>query len=373
MPFAAYMQLALYHPVHGYYSSGAVRTGWHGDFVTSPELDPGFGALWAGAFELVWRGAGEPEAFEVIEIGGGEGGFAEAVLGAVSGAFARALTYRFVERAPAAQVRQRERVGDRDDVVWSPSITEVPRVAAGCFFANELLDNLPVHLVQQDKGELKEVCVAEDGGELHTILRAPSNPELARFLERCGVALPEGHIYEVQLAAESLATRCAGLLGAGALVFVDYGEDAAALARRPRGSLVCYSSAGTDDRPLERPGEKDITVHANWTAVAGALRAAGTEVSPPVRQRNVLKALGLDRLHDELRSEFQRLSAAGEGAAALRALSRRQALGALADEEGLGGLEAVVAIKGVPRPPFASVPNANEPARGPARIDDAGA
>lgn len=355
MPFAAYMQLALYHPVHGYYASGATRTGWRGDFVTSPELDPAFGTLWTRAFEMMWRDAGEPDAFEVVELGGGEAGFAAGVLDAASGPFAEALSYRLVERTPAAEQRQRERLGDVTRVTWSASITEVPPVPAGCFFANEVLDNLPVHLVQQWDGELREVCVELGSrGELQRTLRPASSPELGRFLSRCGVDLPEGHSYEVQLAAESLATRCASLLGAGAVVFVDYGEDAGSLARRPHGSLLCYSSAGPDERPLERPGEKDITVHANWTAVADALRRAGATVALPVRQRQVLKQLGIDRLHDELRGDFARSSAAGDGPAALRALSRRQALGALSDEGGLGALQVLVAAIGAALPGFAS-------------------
>lgn len=345
LPFAAFMQMALYHPQHGYYSSGDRRTGWTGDFVTSPELDPAFGALWARAFGMVWQAAGEPEAFEVVEVGGGEGGFAAGVLQAVTGRFAGSLTYRLVERNPRVQERQRARLEGLGDVVWSPSITEVPAVAEGCFFANEVLDNLPVHLVQRSQGELREVCVEESDGRLVPTLRPPSSPELAKFLERCGVDLPEGHTYEVQLAAESLAKRCAALLGRGALVFIDYGEEADALAQKRAGSMLCYSSTGVDDRPLERPGEKDITVHANWTAVSGALRRAGADVAAPVRQRSVLKALGLDDLHSALRAEFGRSTAAGQGADALRSLSRRQALSALADEGGLGALEVVVAYK----------------------------
>ena len=354
MPFAAFMQLALYHPHQGYYSSGARRTGWHGDFVTSPELDPSFGALWAEGFREIWEGAGRPEVFEVVEIGGGEGGFAAGVLGAATGGFNDALRYRLVERTPAARDRQAERLSAHPRVEWSASITEVPQVRSGCFFANEVLDNLPVHLAQMSGGELKEVCVGlrTDGG-FERVLLAPSNPELGLFLERCGVELPEGHVYEVQLAAESLATRCAGLLGTGAVVFVDYGDDASELAQRPNGSLLCYSPSGADDEPLESAGSKDLTVHANWTAVSGALERVGLQVTAPLRQRRVLKQLGADALQDGLRSEFRRLSAAGEGAAAVRTLSRRQALGALTDEGGLGGLGVLVATKGMPVPAFA--------------------
>src|SRR5436305_11662732 len=47
IPFAEYMDLALYHPRYGYYSAGVVTLGRSGDFTTSPEVDPAFGALLA--------------------------------------------------------------------------------------------------------------------------------------------------------------------------------------------------------------------------------------------------------------------------------------------------------------------------------------
>src|SRR5918999_489992 len=83
MPFAAYMSHVLYHPRHGYYAAGPERSGWRGHFLTSPELDPSFGALWAHAFEEIWDACGRPPEFTIVEIGPGEAGFARGVLGAV--------------------------------------------------------------------------------------------------------------------------------------------------------------------------------------------------------------------------------------------------------------------------------------------------
>lgn len=352
MPFAAYMQLALYHPRHGYYASGRARTGWQGHFVTSPELDPAFGGMWAVAFEQVWQACGRPSEFHVLEIGPGEGGFAAGVLGAVEGGFAEALRYGVIERSSVVEKRQRERLAGFERVTWHRSITEVGHVEAGCLFANEVLDNLPVHLVGSFDGKLREICVDESDGRLHETLLAPSSPELDAFIARCGVVVPENHRFEVHLAADSLIKRAASIVGRGAIVFVDYGDGAEGLARRTTGSIACYSAAGPDDRPLEDPGTKDITVHANWTGVGTALAETGQIIAGPSRQRSVLKALGLDALHEQLRAEFARASAAGEGGAALRALSRRQALGAVADPGGLGALEVMAGVDGIDVPGF---------------------
>jgi len=353
MPFAAYMSLALYDPQHGYYASSE-RTGWSGDFVTSSVIDPAFGALWARAFEQIWEACGRPATFEVIEVGPGEGRFAADVLDAVTGHFADALTYRLVERMGAARKRQehlfREHRYDGDLVRWSASITDLEPVDAGLVFANEVLDNLPVHLVQQHHGKLAEVCVGADGHDLVEMLLPLSNPELGAFFERHGAVIPEGHRAEVALAAESFCAHAARAIGRGAIVIVDYGAMAGDLVGRPEGTLVCYSSSGADASPLERPGEKDITAHANWSAVLHALKHAGMDVSGPRPQSKVLIALGLTGVDAELKRDHDDAIAAGRGADAVKAFSRRHALRALSDRSGLGGFDVVAGFRGITAP-----------------------
>lgn len=353
MPFAAFMQIALYDSQHGYYSAGAQRTGWRGHFITSPELDPSFGTLWANAFRDVWVACGSPSKFEVVEIGPGEGGFAQAVLQAADGSFREALTYRLVERTPAVRERQEQLLGAMDNVVWTASVTELPDIPFGCVFANEILDNLPIHLVEMRDEEIHELCVGEEEGELVFVARPPSNPELMDFLDRTGVKLAEGERGEVTLAAESLVARVTARLGAGAVVFVDYGMEADQIAERG-GSLVAYSSSGADTDVLSSPGERDITAHANWTSVVQALQRVGMSVTGPVGQRDVLMALGARDLDVLFKQGYDRAIAEARGADAVSFISRRQALGALLDPGGLGGLQVVAGLKAIVTPAFLS-------------------
>ena len=353
MPFAAFMSIALYDRRHGYYSSPRPRVGWGGHFVTSPEIDPAFGTLWSRGFEEVWRKCGEPAQFEVVEVGPGEGTFAASVLRSSSGDFAEALTYRLVERSPDARDRQRALLADFPRIEWCDSVTEIPALAHGCVFANEVLDNLPVHLVVKRDGRILEICVATTGGSLGFVELEPSNPELEAFLGRCDVDLPEGHRFEIALAAESFVARVAGAVGQGAVILVDYGLEAGELAARPEGSLVSYSGASVDDRVLDSPGGRDITAHANWTAVSRACRDAGLKASSTLSQREVMKGLGSDELQAALKGAHDEAIAAGRGAEAIAALSRRQALGALTDPGGLGGLQVLVATREIETPSFA--------------------
>jgi SAM-dependent MidA family methyltransferase len=117
---------------------------------------------------------------------------------------------------------------------------------------------------------------------------------------------------------------------------------------------MCYSDTGVDDSPLERVGEKDITTHVNWTALVQVLKESGLAVFGPRSQRDVLKHLGADEIDAVLKTEHEEAVALKQGAAAVNALSRRQALGVLLDPHGLGGLEVVLGARAIDPPVFMS-------------------
>src|SRR3989442_15390078 len=66
---AEFMSIALYHPEHGYYARAARRTGRNGDFFTSVDVGPAFGAMLARQFAEMWRRL-EPDGTAVLS---GEG------------------------------------------------------------------------------------------------------------------------------------------------------------------------------------------------------------------------------------------------------------------------------------------------------------
>ena len=62
VPLDEVLELALYHPSHGFYGSGAGAAGRRGgDFVTSPEVGPLYGAVLARALERWWDELGRPD------------------------------------------------------------------------------------------------------------------------------------------------------------------------------------------------------------------------------------------------------------------------------------------------------------------------
>jgi len=341
MRFDEYMSLCLYHPEHGYYATGP-RTGRAGHFLTSPELDPAFGMLWARGFEQVWESCDRPNEFAIVEIGPGEGGFAAAVLDSVSADLRTALTYTMVEWSPDARRRQEERLRSHPEVNWVERLGDLGPGGAGVVFANEVLDNLPVRLAEVRDGRAVELLVDVRDDELEF----RPNGEIAH-----PTASIDGRL-EIPTAAEAFVKEAADVVNRGALFFVDYGFGADELAARSAGTLLAYSEEGVDDRVLDRPGEKDITAHVNWPAVTIALSDLGCEIFGPRPQRDVLRALGATEVDGGLAAEHEDALARGDGASAIRALSRRQALGALLDPAGLGGLDVVAGIKLTAPPSF---------------------
>jgi hypothetical protein len=56
--FAWFMEQALYHPAHGYYSSGRCTVGRRGDYFTNVSVGPLFGRLMAAQFAEMWETLG---------------------------------------------------------------------------------------------------------------------------------------------------------------------------------------------------------------------------------------------------------------------------------------------------------------------------
>jgi SAM-dependent MidA family methyltransferase len=78
--FDEFHAAALYDPDGGFYATGG-QAGRRGDFLTSPEVGPLFGAVVARALDGWWESLGRPAGFTVVDAGAGPGTLARAVLG----------------------------------------------------------------------------------------------------------------------------------------------------------------------------------------------------------------------------------------------------------------------------------------------------
>ncbi|MCX6551581.1 MAG: SAM-dependent methyltransferase [Acidobacteria bacterium] len=290
---AAYMDLALYAPGIGYYARAVQRSGRTGDFFTSVDVGPLFGTLLASHFAELWSTARlgadrTPPQVDLVEVAAGNGRLSRDVLDAAARrhqGFYESMALHLIERSDAARAAHGSTLGPHVNKLATSSAELPPRVE-GILFANELLDALPVHLVQMTASGLAEVYVDVDGDHVVERLGPPSTPALAAYLEAAGIVLDTGTRGEINLNAVAWITDVARRLTRGYLLLIDYGYEAAELysAAHPTGTLSTFhrhvvdarTQPGRAARPwLEEPGTRDLTSHVDLTSVRVAAEHAG--------------------------------------------------------------------------------------------------
>lgn len=321
------MSAALYHPRLGYYRRDAATVGPDGDFLTSPEVHPIFGAAVACAVEDAWRALGGPATFRMIEVGPGTGALAEAMLASLPPDARDALSLTLVEQNRHAARRQRGRLARFADLDlrWAGDLSDLPDGSAHLVCANELLDALPVHrLRHRDRWlELRVDWSPETGFRDH-----PGEPAPALLRSLAGVEPSDGQIAEVSPARAGMITALAAKLGRGRMLLFDYGYDRAELyaPHRRDGTLAAAYRHVPGDDPYARSGEQDLTAHIDLDQVREAALAAGLQPLPVIPQRDWLGRLEPRILHR------------GD-------LAARRALDVLRDPEGLGRITVMAFLK----------------------------
>ena len=347
--FARFMELALYHPEHGYYSRPGLRWGREGDYETSPEVHPVFGYLWARQIEECWRRLGAPAAFGLVEPGAGSGAFMAAMLDWLRARAPQCLAAArpvLLDAHPRRLAEQRAALAARGHEARCALLADwlaEPEPIEGVAISNELFDAFPVHLVERRGGELRELYVAADrGGALRLAPGEPGAPALAAHFARLGVRPGEGCRAEVSPAAAGAMRALAARFARGYLLTIDYGYEAARLYApwRRAGTLAAYRRHSPQPDPLALPGETDLTAHADLTSLAAAAAESGFESAPPVSQAEALIALGIGE-----QLEAARARAAGDLAAWAAA---RRAADALLAPAGLGRVRVLASAKRAP-------------------------
>ncbi|MGH9124199.1 MAG: SAM-dependent methyltransferase [Acidimicrobiales bacterium] len=373
--WSQFMEAALYEPAGGFYQTTG-RAGRSGDFVTSPELGPLFACVVARVLDRYWEELGRPDPYVVVEAAAGAGTLARDVLGARP-ACSPALRYVLVERSARLRQVQGERLTlehpalvlgpsrpnrdpDDDRAARVPgtgplvtSLAELPAFpVTGVVLANELLDNLPVDLLEWRGGRWHDVLVADSEGELIELL-VPAPPERAVQADRLIRALPsaipgkdsaadggppvagpgalaEGTRIPLQGAARQWVEQARALVEDGRLVVIDYADTTPALAAAPPAKwLRTFRNHQAAPFPiLKNPGGQDITC----VVAVDQLPVPDRDQS----QADWLAGNGLLELVAAARATWKQRAATGD-LAAMAARSRVLEADALIDPTGLGG------------------------------------
>lgn len=316
IPFEQFMDDALYGP-SGFYTTGG-SAGRRGDFLTSPEVGPLFGAVVARYLDAVWARIGRPDPFTVVDAGAGPGTLARAIA-AAQPECASAMRYVAVE----VSAIQRERHPDGID-----SVAELPDGPFdGVIIANELLDNLPFRLAVFDQG-WREAFVGSD-----TDVDARLVEHLSDAFDPVPSVLPPTGTFGARAPivdrAAAWVDDARSRLRTGSVLVIDYGvARTAELAMRPwRDWLRTYRGNQRGDHYLAVPGTQDITTEVPFDQLP--------EADSVRSQAQFLQLHGIDDLVDEGRRIWSE-QAASPGLEAMKMRSRISEAEALLDAGGLG-------------------------------------
>ena len=303
--FARYMELALYAPRLGYYSGGAAKLGKDGDFTTAPEMSPLFGATLAQVAASLFA----QTSANIMEFGAGTGRLAFDILSECQQAGIQIDRYFIVELSGELRARQEDLLKGFPQVCWLQSI---PLAFSGVVLGNEVLDAMPVHLVQKTDDTWVEcgVSVAAQGDhQAFVLVERPCDAQLlAKIHAQIPDAqmLPTGYLTEVHPVAAGFMRSLSQMLiqgqrdhaKAAVAILLDYGFPSAEyyLAQRHQGTLMCHYRHHAHPDPFYLPGLQDITAHVDFTAMAQAAIDSGMDLLLYTSQAGFLLEAGIAQL-----------------------------------------------------------------------------
>lgn len=330
IPFARFMESALYHPEYGYYSSPGEKIGWKGDYYTSSSVHPVFGELLGRQLIQMGAALGEKE-FTLVEVGAGKGTLCYDILNSIrreAPEFFARLRYVIVEESRSLREKQ---------IAWlSPLFpeplrweAEIPSGVIGAVISNELLDAFPVHRLRVAADAIQEIFVDWKEGRFAEVLRPPSSPELPAYLSRLGLHFDRPVELEINLRALDWIRRVARALLRGYVITIDYGYPAEALysVRRPKGTLLCYYKHTANEAPYLHVGEQDITAHVDFTSLAKAGEEEGLSPIGFTDQTHFLMGLGIAQRMEEPARNMDRSPAARQEFLAMKQLMAPEKMG----------------------------------------------
>jgi SAM-dependent MidA family methyltransferase len=347
--FAEFMELALYHPTEGYYTTNQSGQGIQTDFFTSPHLGADFGELLATQFAQMWEHLDRPHPFTLIEMGAGQGLLVQDILRHLHKHHYpcyETLQYIIIEKSPTLAADQKRRfqkfAASSGNLTWKTWSQIPPNSITGCCFSNELIDAFPVHQIVKVNDTLQEIYVNQS---LQEIIAEPSTPALQTYFDRLQINLstyPENYRTEVNLQAQDWLKTVSDRLHQGYLLTIDYGYTAPRYysPTRTQGTLQCYSQHAHHNDPYVAIGKQDITAHVNFTALEQWGEEFGLQNLGFTQQGLFLMALGLgDRI--------AALSASNSEIPLQNILQRRESLHALMNPMGLGNFGVLIQSKGL--------------------------
>ena len=305
IPFTRYMELAIYSPGMGYYSSGTTKFGCAGDFVTAPEISSLFGRTIARQAIQIIEGIGK-DSGDILEFGAGTGKLALDLLLELEDLNGLPQNYFILEVSGELQEQQRELFEKfaphlLSRIHW---LENLPTKFKGLILANEVLDAMPVNLVVWRDNCLFERGVVWSGKEFewsdHLLVEGELFTIAKEIIQRASFNTNslDTYISEINLAARGFIRSLANILQQGAVIIIDYGfgRDEYYHNQRKLGTLMCHYRHHAHGDPFYLPGLQDITSHVDFTAITNEATEDGLELLGYTSQAQFLINCGITEI-----------------------------------------------------------------------------
>lgn len=289
-----FMNIALLHPEHGYYTNNQVF-GKGGDFITAPEISQTFGELIGAWCALIWQEMGEPSEVALVELGPGRGTLMQDVMRITSKVkgFHQALSINLVEASEKLRATQKEKLADyAGKIYWHDSISEIQKIPS-IIIANEFFDALPIqqYLFLENKWYERKIGLDKQD-DLCFICDYEAN--IASQLPK---QAQENDIIEISKASQYVMKEISNHINyyGGAGIFIDYGY------KEPTFQDSLQAVKSHKFHPvLSDIGDADITAHVDFKALRDIANNHELSTSRIMDQGEFLSRMGIERRYNFL-------------------------------------------------------------------------
>ena len=285
--FERFMELALYHPVHGYYTRQIATIGRTGDFSTAITISDSLIqsiASWIKAERktLAMRRV------EIIELGGGTGRMASGILRAFKPW--EPVRYQIVDLSGTLRTIQEQELRGRS-VVWTDTAETALRNAEGCaiLISNEFVDAFPCRRFELTPQGWREIFLALQGDFWKEEYAQPCEPPASSARD---VTFSTGQRIEVSHSYREWLGRSLRLLARGSLLTIDYGGTPEEIYyRRPGGTMRAFFRHERIEGMgiYLRPGRQDLTADVNFVDLQSWGEEFGLETIQLVTQAEFIR------------------------------------------------------------------------------------
>ncbi|MFC4893151.1 class I SAM-dependent methyltransferase [Pseudofrancisella aestuarii] len=309
--FRDFMNIALYYPGLGYYSSSKDKVSEYGDFITATSQTSIFATVFANQFADVLKKLGKDS--NIVEFGAGTGKFAVDCMNELNRLKVLPKKYFIIELSNDLKFRQQAYVKERvpenlqDKFIW---LTELPKEQIkGVVFANEVLDAMPVDIFRKSDMKIFQQGVSISEGELKLIDLPVNDKRFSSEIDKVladGITFSEGYTSELNTWIKPWIKSISETLKQGVVFLCDYGYHRSLyyLPERNMGTLACYYRHKVNYDPFLNIGEQDITAHVDFTSVAEAVNDCEFEIEGYMTQANFLKRANVSEIFLEIRKQL---------------------------------------------------------------------